>query len=196
MLDRTALAEDPLRLTGQLRVDDDLVRGGEHLVDAREVPLSLGDRERDDAVEHAEPGTDDGGGEEEPAGLRREERQHDAEEEPEPEPGQGARECCSSVGHLAGHALDGLEVVADDGQLRDREVRLRELRDHALCFGVAVVGAEDVTARQGGERLCRAAAEGALSTHPVIIHRSPCDHTRTTREGAASTPGRATTLDG
>jgi len=153
-------------------IDDDLVIGCQHLVDRGEVTPAATHRVADDAEDHAEAGTDQQGctDKSQRVGVVGEQEEDEPEEEPEP----GATGCTGTsglgVGELARDSLDGLEVIADDGQLLDRELRLRQAVDDRLRFEVGVVSAQHLAPGEARKHLT-ATRKWTLAAHPTILPR-------------------------
>ena len=166
------LAQHILRLGNELGRDDDLVVRGQHLVGRGEVATATAERIGHYAEEHPEPGTDQGRRAHK-GDVRscREDEQQKAKKQSEPGATGGTGDCSATVGEFSGDALDGFQVVSDNGQLLDVEVCLGKTVHDLLRLEVGVVGSQRVSTRD--RRQCRGAAgEGALVGHIFIVPRA------------------------
>jgi CBS domain-containing protein/sporulation protein YlmC with PRC-barrel domain len=100
-----------------------------------------------------------------------EDEQYKSKKQSEPGAAGRTRKRDAPVGQFPSDTFDSFEVISDNGELLYVEVCLREAVNDSLSFGVGVVGAEGVSARDRRED-GTAAGERALVGHLSIVPRA------------------------
>lgn len=137
-------------------------------MDRGEVAAAAIERIAHKAEQHPESGADEhcSPDVEDRVLRRRKDEQQEPQEQTEPHAARRPGESRAAIRHLAGHALHGAQVAADNGHLLHRELGPREPVHDGHRFIVGVVGAQHIALRERRKR-------GAATRKWTLIAHGP-----------------------